>query len=266
MINVIIFMKKLFTLLLIAILMIGTASVTNAAGNLSVSDREALIAVLQLKVLELQKLLAEAIKNSGPQLVGVTGPSTIPVGESAFWNQAPSPYSTFALGSMRWSWGDGSATSTDNSHIYKKPGTYSAQVEGLDAKGNIVDMVKFQVVVTESKEYDIKILSFDANKDYEIGSGISVSVKTYNIPTDPAIGIWTGYMLVNETTGKEFFLGDAKPRQGGNVSLYIPGQSNYSTNDMIPPGKYRLKAYLYGEGDSEYPSVLSKSFDLVEKD
>jgi hypothetical protein len=166
---------------------------------------------------------------------------------------------------MRWSWGDGSVPSSDNSHIYKKAGTYNAQVEGFDAKGNIVDMVKFQVMVTESKEYDIKILNFDANKDYEIGSGISVSVKTYNIPTDPAIGIWTGYMLVSEATGKEFFLGDAKPRQGGDVSLYIPGQSDYSTDGLILPGKYRLKAYLYGEGDSEYPSVLSKSFDLVGK-
>jgi hypothetical protein len=258
-------MKNLFTLLLVVIIMTGTASVTNAAGSLSVSDREALIAVLQIKVLELQKLLAEAVKNSGPQLVGVTGPSAIPVGESAFWNQAPSPYPTFALGSMRWSWGDGSVPSSDNSHIYKKAGTYNAQVEGLDAKGNVVDVVKFQVMVTESKEYDIKILNFDANKDYEIGAGISVLVKTYNIPTDPAIGIWTGYMLVSEATGKEFFLGDAKSRKGGDVSLYIPGQSDYSTNGPILPGKYRLKAYLYGEGNSEYPSVLSKSFDLVVK-
>ncbi len=259
-------MKKLFTLLLVVTIMTGTTSVTNAAGSLSVSDREALIAVLQLKVLELQKLLAEVIKNSGPQLVGVTGPSTVPVGESAFWNQTPSLYPTFALESMRWSWGDGSVPSSDNSHIYKKAGTYNAQVEGFDTKGKVVDVVKFRVVVTESKEYDIKILNFDANKDYEIGSGINVLVKTYNIPTDPAIGIWTGYMLVNKTTGKEFFLGDAKSSQGGNMSLYIPGQSDYSTNGLIPPGKYSLKAYLYGEGDSEYPSVLSKPFDLIEGD
>lgn len=204
--------------------------------------------------------------NAEPRLMGVDGPRVIPAGESADWNQQITRSKTapdFSLKNMRWTWGDGTKSGSENSHIYKKPGRYKAKVEGLNDKGVVIDTVKFEVLVKKAKKYKIKILNLDTKKDYRIGSSIPVSWKTTGVPKENGIGMYVGFLLVNNETGKEYFITDAHNKLGGSISIDIPGKSDYSQDGPIPLGEYRLKAYMYGGGTNKYPSVLSKTFEVI---
>jgi hypothetical protein len=65
---------------------------------------------------------------------------------------------------------------------------------------------------------------------------------------------------VNEETKRELFLTDALWRSGP-VELYFDRASN-DRGQRIQPGKYRLKAYMYGTDDRVYPFALSDVFEV----
>lgn len=206
-----------------------------------------------------------------PRLWGVTGPSTLPAGEAGGWNQdnetRPSQYTYFPLDRLRWTWGDGSVTTEkednfSNFHAYKKPGTYKAKLEGLDAQGRVIDTVNFVVKVTKAKKYGLKITKLDTKKAYKIGGEIPITYSVKNAPI-PNIGAWVGFRLISVKTGEEFFLTDAWGARGESGAIQIPGSGGYSQDGVLSPGKYRLEAYMYGLGTSKFPSVRSRPITIL---
>lgn len=225
-----------------------------------------LIIELQNRLFELQRLLA--LKKRGyevdaQQRIGsVDGPRIIPVGADGVWNQssAMSPTQTsFALKDLKWDWGDGTVTTADNTHAYAKQGTYHGTVKAYSPDGKVLDSASFIVNVVAPAVYDISITQFNAGVAYQTGDYLQVAWKTVGADTFP-VAVFTGFMLVSELSGNEYFLTDAYDGKSGTAQIKIPGVGDYSQDGVIAPGAYRLKAYLYGSGVPEYASSLSETF------
>jgi hypothetical protein len=229
---------------------------------------------LELKMAALRaqsgrSILTQQTDTRPPRLWGVDGPTTLPAGAAGGWNQdsrnRPSQYTYFARENIRWTWGDGSKSISDgtpeNFHAYKKPGTYKAKLEGLDAQGKVVDTVHFTVNVTKAKKYGLKITKLDTKRDYKIGGKIPVAYTVKNAPSVNTAA-WVGFKLINDETAEEFFLTDAGDARGFSGALELPGANDYSQDGPLSPGEYRLEAYMYGSGSSKFPSVKSRPFTI----
>lgn len=246
-----------FICLTILLLAISVTSVPRSAfaQDAATEELRAFISLLLERIAELQNAASYGVGNV-PMLVGVSGPKTVPAGDGAYWNQV-SKYKQFALKDLRWSWGDGSDVTSDNSHVFSKSGTYNASVQGLDQNGKVISSTRFTVTVTKPKKYAVNITNLDTDRDYVVGSTMPVSWTVDNSPGYFSnISLWVGFILINVKTKEEIFVTDAYGTMDKSTELEVPD---------VPAGKYKLKVYMYGTGTNKYPFATSDTFDILEK-
>lgn len=189
---------------------------------------------------------AAGYQASGPQLDGLTAPSTAVVGEQVAF--AVSPLSVWAaLSPTKWSFGDGgSATGTSVAHTYAAAGAYQVTVTGEDVLGN-----------TSTASSTITVSPTPTKAQGQSGAQSSTGTSTAEgSPTEgPGKSTMSGSSRPPGTPVAFTIVGMRVTRTGAIVLTLKPSvPGTFSVSARVKPAaghsRERKRAKLYGTGSA----------------